>query len=175
MAEDLMRYDLMAQEALRGVMRSALLKVEKEGLPGDHHFYVEFNTQMPGVRLSERLLERYPEAMTIVLQHQFWGLEIAQTHFILELSFDNIPEKLTIPFSAVKGFYDPSVQFGLQFESSEANENVEYSDEIAQSEAVSVGAPAGQMHELMGEQSPMTDHAGGDNSNIVKLDAFRRD
>lgn len=175
MAEDLMRYDLMAQEALRGVMRSALLKVEKDGLPGDHHFYVEFNTQMPGVRLSERLLERYPEEMTIVLQHQFWGMEIAQTHFTLELSFDNIPEKLTIPFAAVKGFYDPSVQFGLQFESSEANENVEFTEEIAQSEAVSVGASAGQMQDPMTEQNPVSDHASGDNSNIVKLDAFRRD
>jgi uncharacterized protein len=175
MAEDLMRYDLMAQEALRGVMRSALLKVEKEGLPGDHHFYIEFNTQMPGVRLSDRLLERYPEVMTIVMQHQFWGLEIAQTHFILELSFDNIPEKLTIPFSAVKGFYDPSVQFGLQFESTQANENVEYSDAIAQSEAVSAGAPSGLLPEPVLDHTSAGDTVPADNSNIVKLDAFRRD
>lgn len=116
MPEDLMRYDLLAQEALRGVVRAALRKIMRTGLPGDHHFYIAFDTRYPGVHLSERLSGRYPKEMTIVLQHQFWGLVVHDTEFEVELSFDNIPEKLVIPFNAVKGFLDPSVQFGLQFE-----------------------------------------------------------
>jgi hypothetical protein len=116
MPEDLMRYDLLAQEALRGVVRSALRKIIRTGLPGDHHFYIAFDTRYPGVRLSERLSERYPKEMTIVLQHQYWNLAVHETEFEVELSFDNIPEKLVVPFNSVKGFLDPSVQFGLQFE-----------------------------------------------------------
>jgi hypothetical protein len=116
MPEDLMRYDLLAQEALRGVVRAALRKIMRAGLPGDHHFYIAFDTRYPGVRLSERLSERYPKEMTVVLQHQYWNLAVHDTEFEVELSFDNIPEKLVVPFNAVKGFLDPSVQFGLQFE-----------------------------------------------------------
>ncbi len=123
MAEDLMRYDLLAQDALRGVVRFALKRVERDGLPGEHHFYIAFDTTAPGVRVSERVRKQYPQEMTIVLQHQYWGLEVTEERFQVELSFDNIPEKLTIPFGAIKGFFDPSVQFGLQFEASEANEN----------------------------------------------------
>ena len=116
MAEDLMRYDQLAQNALRGVVRDALRKVQKVGLPGEHHFYIAFNTRYPGVILSDRIAERYPREMTVVLQHQFWNLIITEDRFEVELSFDNIPEKLVIPFNAIKGFLDPSVQFGLQFE-----------------------------------------------------------
>src|SRR4051794_14285927 len=116
MAEDLMRYDLLAQEALRGVVRAALRKIVKSGLPGDHHFYIAFNTRYPGVSLSERLQRKYPQEMTVVIQHQYWNLHVQESGFEVELSFDNIPEKLVIPFEAVKGFLDPHVQFGLQFE-----------------------------------------------------------
>jgi hypothetical protein len=116
MAEDLMRYDQLAQNALRGVVRDALRKVQKTGLPGEHHFYIAFNTKYPGVILSDRIAERYPREMTVVLQHQFWNLIITEDRFEVELSFDNIPEKLVIPFNSIKGFLDPSVQFGLQFE-----------------------------------------------------------
>lgn len=116
MAEDLMRYDQLAQNALRGVVRDALRKVQKTGLPGEHHFYIAFNTKYPGVILSDRIAERYPREMTVVLQHQFWNLIITDERFEVELSFDNIPEKLVIPFNSIKGFLDPSVQFGLQFE-----------------------------------------------------------
>ena len=115
MPEDLMRYDLLAQEALRGVVRAALRKILRSGLPGGHHFYIAFDTRYPGVQLSPRLSQRYPTEMTIVLQHQYWNLAVHDTQFEVELSFDNIPEKLVIPFDAVKGFLDPSVQFGLQF------------------------------------------------------------
>ena len=116
MPDDLMRYDQLAQHALRGVVREALRIVERTGLPGEHHFYIAFHTRHPGVNIGERLAARYPREMTIVLQHQFWGLLVTEDRFEVELSFDNIPEKLIIPFDAVKGFLDPAVQFGLQFE-----------------------------------------------------------
>jgi uncharacterized protein len=116
MPEDLMRYDQLAQNALRGVVRDALRRVEKSGLPGDHHFYIAFNTTYPGVDIGERMLQRYPREMTIVIQHQYENLAVKDDRFEVELSFDNISEKLVIPFNAVKGFLDPSVQFGLQFE-----------------------------------------------------------
>jgi len=116
MPEDLMRYDLLAQNALRGVVRDALRRVEKTGLPGEHHFFIQFNTRYPGVNIGDRLSAKYPREMTIVLQHQFYNLQIWEDRFQVELSFDNIPEKLHIPFAAVKGFLDPYVQFGLQFE-----------------------------------------------------------
>jgi hypothetical protein len=116
MAEDLMRYDLLVQEALRRVVRLALLRVARTGLPGDHHFFIAINNRHEGVKLSERLRQKYPNEMTIVLQHQFWNLTVHERHFEVGLSFDNIPEKLSISFDAIKGFFDPSVQFGLQFE-----------------------------------------------------------
>ena len=116
MPEDLMRYDQLAQHALRGVVREALRRVEKSGLPGEHHFYIAFNTQYPGVDIGARMSQRYPREMTIVLQHQYENLTVRDDRFEVQLSFDNIPERLVIPFNAVKGFLDPSVQFGLQFE-----------------------------------------------------------
>jgi hypothetical protein len=116
MPEDLMRYDQLAQTALLGVVREALRIVERQGLPGEHHFYIAFDTRHPGVELSPRIAERYPREMTIVLQHQFLGLAVFDDRFEVELYFDNIPEKLIVPFEALKGFLDPSVQFGLQFE-----------------------------------------------------------
>ncbi len=116
MPDDLMRYDLLAQNALRGVVREALRVVEKAGLPGEHHFYIAFLTKHQGVNIGERLAARYPREMTIVLQHQYYGLKVTDEYFDVELQFDNIPEKLHIPFAAVKGFLDPAVQFGLQFE-----------------------------------------------------------
>ena len=111
-----MRYDLLAQNALRGVVHDALRRVEKSGLPGDHHFFIQFNTRFPGVNIGERLAAKYPREMTIVVQHQFYNLQVFEDRFQIELSFDNIPEKLHIPLAAVKGFLDPYVQFGLQFE-----------------------------------------------------------
>jgi hypothetical protein len=116
MAQDLMRYDLLAQDALRGVVRAALLRVRQSGLPGEHHFYISFNTRHPDVRLSERLRKKYEKEMTIVLQHQFWNLQVGERDFEVELSFNEIAEKLVVPFSAVKGFFDPAAQLALQFE-----------------------------------------------------------
>lgn len=131
MPEDQMRYDLLAQQALRGVVRAALEVVRKDGLPGEHHFYIAFDTNHPGAKLSDRLKRKYPEEMTVVLQHQFWGLEVRDDGFNVELSFDNIPEKLEVPFASIRGFFDPHVQFGLQFEMEEANQNDTGKDEAA--------------------------------------------
>lgn len=181
MAEDLMRYDLLAQDALRGVVRFALKRVERDGLPGEHHFYIAFDTRTPGVRVSERVRKQYPEEMTIVLQHQYWGLEVAEDRFHVELSFDNIPEKLTIPFVAIKGFFDPSVQFGLQFEAGEANENAlpgEASDAL-DAQSLPVARAVGTEEETCkpGDAPPESAN-GGDSDDetekIVQLDAFRK-
>jgi hypothetical protein len=116
MTVDHIRYDMLAQEALRGVVRTVLGDAASNGLPGDHHFYITFDTHTDGVRLSPRMLEQYPKEMTIVLQHQFWDLVITENGFEVGLSFGGIPERLAVPFAAIKGFFDPSVQFGLQFE-----------------------------------------------------------
>jgi len=117
MSVDHIRYDLLTQQALRAVVRRVLSDVAKVGsLPGEHHFYVTFDTRAPGVKLSSRMKEQYPEEMTVVLQHQFWDLAVSDTHFEVALSFNGVSEKLHVPFETIKGFFDPSVQFGLQFE-----------------------------------------------------------
>jgi uncharacterized protein len=163
MPEDLMRYDQLAQNALRGVVREALRKVLKSGLPGEHHFYIAFNTRYPGVILSPRIAERYPREMTVVLQHQFWNLIILEDRFEVELSFDNIPEKLVIPFNSIKGFLDPSVQFGLQFEVVPVEEQAEVHSLVVKPDAVvAEGTTASPADETPGE------------TKVVSLDAFRK-
>ena len=116
MAKDILRYDLLVQDALKKVVRKILSDTAKTGLPGDHHFYISFRTDVPGVRLSQRMRDKYPQEMTVVLQHQFWDLGVTEHAFEVGLSFSGIPERLLIPFDAVTGFFDPSVQFGLKFE-----------------------------------------------------------
>ncbi|MFN3743188.1 MAG: SspB family protein [Hyphomicrobiaceae bacterium] len=115
-AEHDIDYDALAQEAMRGVVRAVLTRVQKSGLPGNHHFYIAFDTRHPGVVLSKRLKSKYTEEMTIVLQHRFWELIVSDTRFEVKLTFDNIPERLVIPFAAIKVFFDPSVPYGLQFD-----------------------------------------------------------
>lgn len=113
-------YEALAQEAMRGVVRQVLTRVAKAGgLPGDHHFYISFDTGLPGVVLSKRLKEKYPEEMTIVLQHRFWDLSVTEDRFEVKLTFDGIPERLVVPFEAIKVFFDPSVRYGLQFDDPE--------------------------------------------------------
>jgi len=113
MSEDKIRYDVLASEALRGIIRTVLTRVQKRGLPGDHHFYITFDTSAAGTILSKRLKAQYPEEMMIVLQHKFWDLLIYDDRFEVKLSFNSVPERLVIPFSAIKSFFDPSVQFGF--------------------------------------------------------------
>jgi len=115
MADDEIRYDLLTQDALRGVIRRVLTLVQRSGLPGQHHLYIAFDTGAEGVSVSKRLKEQYPEEMTIVLQYQFWDLQVTNDRFEVKLSFGSLPERLVVPFQAVKAFYDPSAQFGLQF------------------------------------------------------------
>jgi len=122
MTKDLIRYDLLVQDALKGVVRKVLGDAAKHGLSGDHHFYVSFRTDFPGVRISNRLREKYPQDMTIVLQHQYWDLSVTESGFEVGLSFSGVPERLVVPYDAVIGFFDPSVQFGLKFELNGAGE-----------------------------------------------------
>lgn len=115
--ESMIDYEALAQEAMRNVVRSVLIEAAEKGLPGDHHFYISFDTLAPGVILSKRLREKYAEEMTIVLQHRFWDLIINEHRFEVKLTFDGIPERLVVPFKAIRVFFDPSVRYGLQFES----------------------------------------------------------
>jgi hypothetical protein len=162
MAEDLIRYDILAQEALRGVVRKVLSEVARTGLPGDHHFFISFVTKAPGVRMSQRLLEQYDKEMTIVLQNQFGALRVTETGFEVELSFDGRPELLAIPFSAIKGFFDPSVQFGLQFDVERvAGEDPEIEPETAEEPHSAAPAKPAAAPEAQGEK-------------VVNLDSFRK-
>ncbi len=122
MSKDVLRYDLMVQDALKGVVRKILTEAARDGLPGEHHFYVTFRTGAPGVRLSQRLREKHPDEMTIVLQHQFWDLNVSEHAFEVGLSFSGVPERLLVPFDAISTFFDPSVQFGLKFEAQDQAE-----------------------------------------------------
>ena len=150
MADDHIRYDILAQDALRGVVRTVLADVAKHGLPGEHHLYITFKTRGEGVRLSPRMLAQYPQEMTIVLQHQFWDLVTTEDGFEVGLSFGGIPERLSIPFAAIKGFYDPSVEFGLQFEEIGAGTAEKPAEQVGQGVALqdTLAAPAA------GEQNP---------------------
>src|SRR3954449_7369646 len=111
MPVDLIRYDILAQEALRGVVRQVLADAAKNGFPGEHHFFITFDTTADGVDVSARMRAQYPADMTIVLQHQFWDLTVTEVQFSVGLSFGGVPEKLVVPFAAIKGFADPSVKF----------------------------------------------------------------
>ncbi|ODT68733.1 MAG: hypothetical protein ABS75_19410 [Pelagibacterium sp. SCN 63-23] len=160
MAEDHMRYDILAQEALRGVVRKVLAEVSRTGLPGEHHFFISFATRAPGVRISEELLKQYDQEMTIVLQNQYWDLKVSESAFEVGLSFNSQPETLVIPFAAIKGFFDPSVQFGLQFDPANATNDAETHEDAA--DAATEAAATG------------SEPAEGSGEKVVSLDAFRK-
>jgi hypothetical protein len=171
MAEDLIRYDILAQDALRGVVRKVLSEVARTGLPGEHHFFISFMTRAPGVRVSSRLLQQYPEEMTIVLQHQFWDLTVTEHAFEVGLSFNGVPERLLVPFTALKGFLDPSVQFGLQFDTgggkaSTAQDNL---PEKAENEAEVLPTPVESAEPEAPAEPPQPGVA-----EVVSLDKFRK-
>ena len=154
MAQDLFQYEKMVEGALRGVVRDALKRAAREGLKSAHHFYIGFATQMPGVVIPDQLRERYPDEMTIVLQHQFWDLEITEEGFSVTLSFQKQLEHLVIPFAAVRSFADPSVNFALEFAVPEAQT-----------------ATAGTMPVLV-EAPP--EPAKKSTADVVTLDSFRK-
>ncbi|MDI7863832.1 SspB family protein [Rhizobiaceae bacterium n13] len=168
MGQDHIRYDILAQDALRGVIRKVLAEVAATGrLPGDHHFFITFLTGAPGVRISQHLKSKYPEQMTIVVQHQFWDLKVTDTLFEIGLSFSDTPERLVIPFNAIRGFYDPSVNFELEFDVPLSDEEEVDSAEIT---AYPVTAEAAD--------SAVEEKTGGDDGkkpgSVVSLDAFRK-
>lgn len=173
MAEDLIRYDILAQEALRGVVRKVLNEVAKTGLPGEHHFFISFVTTAPGVRISQRLLDQYKNEMTIVLQNQYWDLKTHETGFEVGLSFDGQPEILVVPYSAIKGFFDPSVQFGLQFDV--MDENGESQEDLEDLPATQLAADNGDKGEATAEdEAPSDDKGDEEGENVVSLDSFRK-
>jgi uncharacterized protein len=189
MSVDHIRYDLLTQEALRSVLRRVLQDAALSGLPGDHHFYISFNTGAPGVRLSKRLRAQYPEEMTIVLQHQFRNLTVNEQAFEVGLSFSGVNEHLVVPFDAIKRFFDPSVQFGLQFETVGATEEAAGKDaapapasaEKAPAKPLPVSkraAPAQVAAEPAAkpEQAPEGDDPpkGDGGAEVVRLDRFRK-
>ena len=184
---DHIRYDLLTQQALRGVVRNVLVEAAKKGLPGEHHFYISFDTKAEGVRLSDRLRAQYPEQMTIILQHQFWDLEVDENGFSAGLSFGGVPEKLTVPFEAIKGFFDPSVQFGLQFEEVGDGEAQPATDVTAKPASkkklppaaapsatpAPAPAPAAVPTAAATEKPDKTDKPSG-GAEVVRLDRFRK-
>jgi hypothetical protein len=155
MAQDLFDYPRMVETALRGVIREILARTAREGLPGDHHFYIGFRTRAPGVAIPNYLLANYPDEMTIVLQHQFRALEVGDLGFSVNLSFSSRSERLTIPFAAVTTFADPSVNFALQFEAAEAQ-------------------PAEAAAALPAPPTPDTSQPERPAAEIVTLDKFRK-
>jgi uncharacterized protein len=180
MPTDHIRYDLLAQEALRGVLRTVLADVAKKGLPGEHHFKITFSTTAPGVQLSERMNERYPQEMTIVLQYQFWDLTVADERFEVGLSFGGVPERIVIPFDAITAFFDPSVQFGFQFELLDVagNEAAAKPGEAAAAAPQAATAKPGELPSLapvtpLAPPSSTTDAAEG-GGQVVRLDRFRK-
>ena len=184
MAEDLIRYDVLAQEALRGLVKKVLSEVAQAGLPGEHHFFVTFNTQYPGVRISSRLATEYPGEMTVVLQHQFWDLTVNDSAFEVGLSFKGVPEKLHVPLRAITSFVDPHASFALKFDvaadaPAAAATDAEAPIADAETPARSANAPVkvGKSKERKsaeGKTAAKTAPAEPGKSAVVSLDAFRK-
>ncbi len=156
MPKDLMRYDLLAQEALRGVVRAAVVRAAEDGLPGSHHFYITFRTRYPGADVDEQLLEKYPEEITIVLEHQFWDLASLDDAFEVTLSFGGAPKYIKVPYAAVTSFHDPAVGFGLKFDMGDPD---------------AVPATAGNAPSADSDTNDTAEPLAGE---VVSLDAFRR-
>ena len=167
MSKDWLRYDRMVEDALRGVVRRALIEVGTTGLPGEHHFYLTFRTGEAGVEIGPALKAQYPKEMTIVLQHQFWGLEVNDDQFAVTLSFGGKHERLVVPYRAIVSFADPSVKFGLQFESGTAEEAAG----TGESSATKAIAPK-DLNDLPQVTEGDADSKSG--AQIVALDAFRK-
>jgi hypothetical protein len=156
--KDHIGYQLLTQAALKGVVRAALEKAAKlQNLPGEHHFYVTFRTRTQGVQMADYLKDKFPDEMTIVIQHQYWDFEVHEDRFEIILKFGGVPQHLRIPFAAVSRFFDPSVNFGLQFDAEQVTTFAEPTAASAKPKAVA--APG---------------EAADPNATVVSLDAFRR-
>ena len=164
MATDHIRYDVLARDALRGVLRRVLTDAAENGLPGDHHFFITFLSTAEGVKLSPRLLAQYPEEMTVILQHQFWDLTVTEDRFEVGLSFGGIAERLVVPFNSIKSFFDPSVQFGLQFEPADA----------PAANLPAVPAPAAPTVPTPAVENKDEPAKPSEGAEVVRLDRFRK-
>jgi uncharacterized protein len=171
MATDHIRYDVLARDALRGVLRRVLNDAATHGLPGEHHFFITFISEADGVKLSPRLLAQYPEEMTIILQHQFWDLVVSEDRFEVGLSFGGVPERLVVPFSAIKSFFDPSVQFGLQFEPSEGIVETPATNLPAAPAPSALAVPETEPADEPATEQPAKPSEGAE---VVRLDRFRK-
>lgn len=185
MASERFRYDRFVDEALRGVVRRVLADVAANGLTGNHHFYISFHTTHPGVEMPGYLRSRYPDEITIVLQHQFWGLEVTEDCFMVTVSFNKQNERLSVPFAALTAFVDPSVRFGLQFEEGR-EDGAQQGGATAKAPLATVpggaaapaardeGArpPADKPEKKDGEEADRP--AEGGSGKVVTLDAFRK-
>ena len=159
--KEVIDYGLLIDEAMQAIVKKALLIVEKQGLPNEHHFYITFDTDFPGVMIPDTLSKRYPEEMTIVLQHQFWDLEVEEDRFSIVLSFDNVRHSLVVPFSALTAFADPSVKFGLQFR---------HAGMVQKSRAEKLEEPAPAKKGKKSKKDATTTPK----DNVVSLDSFRK-
>ena len=173
MATDHIRYDVLARDALRGVLRRVLSDAAEHGLPGEHHFFITFLSTAEGVKLSPRLLAQYPEEMTVILQHQFWDLVVTEDRFEVGLSFGGIPERLVVPFNSIKSFFDPSVQFGLQFDPSESGAEAPAANlpAVAAPSALTVASPPATSPVPESADEPAKPSEGAE---VVRLDRFRK-
>ncbi|THD73605.1 MAG: hypothetical protein E7813_02725 [Bradyrhizobium sp.] len=166
MATDHIRYDVLARDALRGMLRRVLTDAAEHGLPGEHHFFITFFSTAEGVKLPPRLLAQHPQEMTIILQHQFWDLTVTEDRFEVGLSFGGIPERLVVPFNAIKSFLDPSVPFSLEFQPAD--------EETPEAKLPAAAAPA-----ALTVQTPAAENQDGpakpsEGAEVVRLDRFRK-
>ena len=168
MAKDFIGYEALADRALRGVVKEALKRVQKQGLIGSHHFYITFKTHDPGVEIPDFLKERYPDEMTIVMQNQFSGLHVSDDAFEITLSFQKLPATLFIPFSALTAFVDPAVQFGLQFKNSTTAQTGTAAGKDAAKPAEIPKSSAAEAQQAAKPEPPAA------NPQVVSLDRFRK-
>jgi hypothetical protein len=172
MSEDLMDYQALVERAMKGVVRDVLLRVAEDGLPREHHLYITFRTEHEGVEIADRLVAQYPDEMTIVLQYQFWGLEISEDAFEITLSFSGKNERLFIPFDAVVGFADPSVNFGLQFKAvGDDDSEIDPQEITPPEEFPERTSKDGQDDAPAADDENDSDQKTGE---VVALDAFRK-
>ena len=185
MAQDLMNYEQMTQLALRGVVRDAIRRVIREdGLPGAHHFYITFLTRFPGAEVDETLAKKYPEEITIVLEHQYWDLTVTEEYFEVTLKFGGVPKYLKVPYMAITRFHDPSVGFALQFEAPVEMQPHAEPAPLAHLEPVPQTAPATKTKpkakakpkksSKKTEKETVAEDTVDEADKVVSLDAFRK-
>lgn len=193
MPTDYIRYDLLVQDALRSVVRKVMTEAARNGLPGEHHFNIAFKTQAPGVVIPPAMRQRYPDEMAIILQHEFWDLEVTADAFEVSLNFSRKPERLTIPFDSITGFSDPSVPFGFKLEPripAAPAEAIPAARETGKSgesprapaatpPAAKAAEPAAAAKTKSAEGAPQKTEkvekpSGGEAAKVVSIDAFRK-